>query len=255
LIPSPTLEKANYIELYDINGNKITSFLYENKSEYTEIESLNGYTYQAFVAIEDKKFFSHKGFDINRNIQSFFINLFSLSIKQGASTISQQYARNTLLNNKRTLSRKLKEAFYTIQIERKYTKKQILEGYLNSLYFGHGLTGISAASKYYFNKKPQDLTIAESAMLAGICNAPSIYSPKINLEKANQRKSLVLYQMLMQNKISQKEYQDALKETINYSFEKAISTNFDYYKDSLINELKSLNLYTKTLNSGYPSYI
>ena len=176
LIPSPTLNKTNFIEIYDNKGELIYSELYQYESNYIQLNLLNSYTPQAFIAIEDKNFYNHKGFDIKRNIQSFFINLFSLSIKQGASTITQQYARNTLLNPKRTLSRKLKEAFYTIQIERKYTKNQILEGYLNSLYFGHGLTGIDAASQYYFGKSPYELTIAESAMLAGVCNAPSFYS-------------------------------------------------------------------------------
>ena len=245
LVPAPILKKVNYIELYDNNNQKIYSELYKYESQYTPLEFINAYTYNAFIAIEDKNFYKHNGFDISRNIQALLINLFSLSIKQGASTISQQYARNTLLTNKRTISRKIKEAFYTIQIERKYSKKQILEGYLNSLYFGHGLIGIDAASKYYFNKKPEYLTIAESAMLAGICNAPSLYSPKINPQNANSRKNLVLYQMFTQDYISSKEYQEALKETINYNFNKENKNNFHYYKDAVINELKNLNLYTK----------
>jgi len=256
LIPSPALDKTNYIELYDSNGERIYTELYEYESEYVDLELLNNYTYQAFISIEDKNFYKHNGFDIKRNIKSFFVNLFSMSIKQGASTISQQYARNTLLNNKRTLSRKIKEAFYTIQIERKYTKNQILEGYLNSLYFGHGLTGIDAASKFYFGKSPYDLTIAESAMLAGICNAPSIYSPKIDFKNANTRKERVLYQMFTQNYITDKQYQTALKEKINYNFNKLPQTNLNYYIDSVINELKELNLYSKeNLRKGLKVYI
>jgi len=256
LTPSPILDKSNYIEFYDTEGNRIYNELYEYESEYVNLSLLNNYTYNAFISIEDKNFYNHKGFDLKRNIQAFFINLFSFSIKQGASTITQQYARNTLLNNKRTLSRKIKEAFYTIQIERKYSKKQILEGYLNSLYFGHGLTGIDAASKYYFNKSPYELTIAESALLAGVCNAPSLYSPKINLENANKRKNLVLYQMLIQNHITKEEYQKALKEEISYNFNKTNKNNFYYYKDAAINELKSLKLYTKeNLNKGLKVYI
>lgn len=255
LIPSPNLNKNNYLELYDTYNNKIYSELYEYPSEYIPIDYLNPYTYNAFISIEDKNFYNHNGFDIKRNIQAFLINLFSISIKQGASTITQQYARNTLLNNKRTLSRKIKEAFYTIQIERKYSKKQILEGYLNSLYFGHGLTGVYAASKYYFGKHPTELTIAESAMLAGICNAPSIYSPKINLENANNRKRLILYQMFTQNHISSIQYKKALKEEIKYIFNKEEKNNFYYYKDYVINELKSLNLYTKNnLTKGLKVY-
>lgn len=247
LIPPPLLDKTNYIELYDINGEKIYSQLYKVESNYTNLESLNPYTYHAFIAIEDKNFYQHSGFDIGRNIQAFFINLFSLSIKQGASTITQQYARNTLLSTEKTLGRKIKEAFYTIQIERKYSKNKILEGYLNSLYFGHGLTGIDAASKYYFNKKPEDLTIAESAMLAGLCNAPSIYSPYINKSKATSRQRLVLYQMLIEDYITKEEYQKALNEEISYSFQKNAITNFNYYKDAVISELTSLNLYNTTL--------
>lgn len=245
LLPTPILEKTNYIEIYDENENLIYSELFKNESTYIDLENLNSYTYNAFIAIEDKNFYKHKGFDIFRNIKAFFVNLFSFSIKQGASTISQQYARNTLLTNKRTLSRKIKEAFYTIQIERKYTKNEILEGYLNSLYFGHGLTGIDSASHYYFNKSPYDLTIAESALLAGICNAPSIYSPANNLDKAKARQELVLYNMLLQDYITQKQYQQALKEKITYNLEKKQLTNLNYHKDAIINELDTLNLYTK----------
>jgi len=255
IYPTPVLEKNNYIELYDKDNNLIYSELYKNKSVYTDLETLNPYTYNAFIAIEDKNFYKHNGFDIKRNIEAFFINLFSLKIKQGASTISQQYARNTLLSTERTLSRKIKEAFYTIQIERKYSKKQILEGYLNSLYFGHGLTGIDSASNFYFGKNPNELTIAESAMLAGICNAPSIYSPSKNLDKALSRQRLVLYQMLIQNYINQDEYQQALNENITYNLSKNTNSNFNYYKDSILNELTSLNLYNKeNLQKGMKIY-
>ena len=255
LIPAPKLNKANYLEIYDKENNLIYSELYNNESNYIQIENLNDYTYNAFVAIEDKNFYKHKGFDLLRNIQAFFINLFSFSIKQGASTISQQYARNTLLSTEKTLSRKIKEAFYTIQIERKYTKQEILEGYLNSLYFGHGLTGIDNASYYYFAKSPYELTTAESAMIAGICNAPSIYSPKINIDNAIKRQRLVLYQMLIQNYITQKEYQQALKEELKYNFEKHSLTNFNYYKDTIINELEKLNIYSKNnLQKGLKIY-
>ena len=255
LIPSPVLAKVNNIELYDNTGNKMYQQLYNYESEYIPLSSLKSYVYNAFVAIEDQNFYNHKGFDLKRNIKAFFINLFSFSIKQGASTITQQYARNTLLNNNRTLSRKIKEAFYTIQIERKYTKEQILEGYINSLYFGHGITGIDGASKFYFNKSPSELTVAESAILAGVCNAPSIYSPKINLENANKRKNLVLYHMFTQNYISAEEYQNALNESISYSFNKISSTNFYYYKDCVINELNELNLYTnENLRKGLKVY-
>lgn len=255
LIESPTLQKTNYIEIYDNNDNLIYSELYNNNSNYISLNSLNDYTYNAFIAIEDKNFYKHKGFDILRNIKSFFINLFSLSIKQGASTISQQYARNTLLNNKRTITRKLKEAFYTIQIERKYSKSHILEGYLNSLYFGHGLTGIDSASKYYFNKSPIDLTIAESAMLAAICNAPSIYSPAINEAKAISRQKYVLYLMLTEDYINKEEYQNALKEKLNYYLIKEKKDNFYYYKDIVINMLNDLNISTKNnLNKGLKIY-
>lgn len=255
IIPAPNLNKTNYIEIYDNKNKLIFTQLYETESTYSNIDSLNDYTYNAFIAIEDRNFYKHKGFDFLRNIKAFFTNLFSFSIKQGASTISQQYARNTLLNTEKTLSRKIKEAFYTIQIERKYSKKEILEGYLNSLYFGHGLTGIDSASNYYFNKPPQQLTIAESAMLAGLCNAPSIYSPKIDEEKSTYRQRFVLYQMLTQNYITKEEYQNALNEQLTFNFKKKTTTPFNYYKDALINELESLNLYTKeNLQKGIKIY-
>lgn len=255
IITTPKLNKTNYIEIYDNNNNLIYTELYGYESNYIHLDSLNSYTYNAFIAIEDEDFYKHNGFNISRNIQALLKNFFSLSIKEGASTITQQYARNTLLSTEKTLSRKIKEAFYTIQIERKYSKKKILEGYLNSLYFGHGLTGIDAASNYYFGKTANNLTVAESAMLAAICNAPSIYSPKINITNANNRKSLVLYKMLIQNYITKAQYQTALKEKINYNFNKIDNSNFYYYKNAVIDELKKLNIYNKkNLQKGIKVY-
>jgi membrane peptidoglycan carboxypeptidase len=233
------MPKNHTITFLDKNDNYFFEINNANKQSYITIENIDEDIINAIISIEDKNFYKHSGFDILRNIKAFFTNLFSFSIKQGASTISQQYARNTLLSTEKTLSRKIKEAFYTIQIERKYTKSQILEGYLNSLYLGHGLTGIDSASYYYFNKSAYDLTIAESAMLAGICNAPSIFSPKINLNNAIERQKLVLYRMLSEDYITQQEYQKALKEELTYSFEKQESSNLNYYKDSIINENNS----------------
>ena len=256
LIPAPIIDKYSYIEFYDNENNLIYTYLNSYESTYIRLEELNEYTYNAFIAIEDDDFYEHSGFDIKRNIHSAIINIFSGSIKQGASTISQQYARNVLLNNERTISRKIKEAFYTIQIEKEYSKKKILEGYLNSLYFGHGLIGINAASYYYFNKHPSSLSIAESAMLAGLCNAPSIYSPKISTENATKRKNLVLYKMLIEDFITPQDYQTALKESLTFNFNKKIKTNLNYYIDAAISELKENNVLTKrNLQKGLKVYL
>ena len=176
-IPISTIYRANHIEFYDKNNNLIASEIENKPGEYVYLTELNDYTLKAFIAFEDKNFYAHKGFDSLRIIKSFFNNILTLSFNQGASTITQQYARTIFLSNKKSISRKLKEAYYTIKIENKYSKDQILEGYLNTIYLGHGCYGIDAASNYYFGKSSKQLSLSESAILASLASSPSSSSP------------------------------------------------------------------------------
>src|SRR5699024_5276042 len=140
----------------------------------------------------------------------------SLSLKEGASTLTQQYARNLFLTQEKTWLRKVKEAFYTIRLEMFYSKEEILEGYLNTIYFGHGAYGIEAASMHFFHKNANELTLAEAAMLAGIPKGPTYYSPLNDEERAKKRQERILSLMLEQEVISKDAYEEARNEELHY---------------------------------------
>ena len=190
--------------LYDINGEVIDKVIRENR-EIVKIDKIPKSLQMAFVTIEDRKFYSHHGFDVKRTGKAILINVVKMKKAQGGSTITQQLARNAFLTLEKTMTRKVKEAIITLEIERKYTKDEILEKYLNEIYFGEGAYGVQTASKIFFNKDVSKLNLAESAMLAGIPNAPSIYSPNVNPELAKKRQQKVLDAMVKYGYISKAE--------------------------------------------------
>lgn len=151
---------------------------------------------QAIVAIEDERFYQHHGIDFKGLARAAYQNIVSGEIVQGGSTITQQLAKNLYLGPERTVGRKFKEVYYTLQLERKYTKEEILNMYLNHVYFGQGAYGVEAAAKTYFNKSAADLTLGESAMLAGLPRAPSYYAPTTNFKGAKERQRVVLARMV-----------------------------------------------------------
>ncbi len=196
--------------------NNVT--LYDNQNEqfapttagFTRLivpyNSLPTHTIRAFVDTEDKRFFSHNGFDYKRIVKSVYNNMRARSFKQGASTISQQLIKNTHLSQEKTLKRKLAEWKLTRKLERKYSKEEILEKYLNVIYFGHSCFGIRAASFYYFGKTPQELDVADSAILAGLVKSPNNYSPFKNAENCQKRKARVLRAMKENGSITEEEF-------------------------------------------------
>ena len=244
-IPSPTIYKSNYIEIYDKDNNLITTQIKNKPGEYIYLDELDDYTINAFIAFEDKNFYSHHGFDFFRMIKSFFTNLFSFSFSQGASTITQQYARTIFLSNKKSITRKLKEAYYTIKLETKYNKNEILQGYLNTIYLGHGCYGIDAASRYYFNKSSKDLTLQEAATLASLPSSPSTSSPYLNYKKSKERKNKVLKEMKNEGYITLYEYKDAINQDINLNNKHYLETNLSYYLDAIKEEINNLNINLK----------
>lgn len=250
-IPTPTIYKSNYIEFYDINNNLINSQINNKEGEYIHLNDLSSHTINAFIAFEDKNFYKHKGFDILRIVKSLFKNIITLSFNQGASTITQQYARTIFLSNKKSIVRKIKEAYYTIKLEAKYSKTQILEGYLNTIYLGHGCYGIDAASKYYFNKSAKELSLEEAATLASLPSSPTNSSPYINYQKSKERKQLVLQAMKEEGYISLFEYKDAANKDINLSINHSIETNINYYLDKVKEDINSLNI---SMNKGIKVY-
>lgn len=180
-----------------------------------DISDIPQHTIDAFVSIEDNRFFSHHGYDPLRIAKAAFKNITSFKYKEGASTITQQLVKNTQLSPEKKLSRKINEIRIAREIERKYEKEKILERYLNVIYFGKNIYGISNASYAFFNKNVSELDIPESALLAGIINNPSLYNPHLNLEKSLNRRNLVLKQMLKYEKITQTQYDEAINTQIN----------------------------------------
>lgn len=198
------------IQLFDENGERIKETASFEGTNIVKGESLNEYTKDAFISIEDKRFYNHNGLDYKRILAATLHNIKSRSFKEGASTISQQLIKNTHLTGEKTIRRKLKEIKLTRQLEKKYSKDQILEMYLNSIYFGHSCFGISSAAEYYFGKTPADLDIAESAMLGGIIKSPNHYSPFKDRKKCKQRRDAVIEAMYKQGYITKTEKIKAL---------------------------------------------
>ncbi len=159
------------------------------------LNEMNPAIIEATIAIEDRKFYRHHGFDVLRIGSAILKNIENGAKSQGASTITQQYARNLFLSHDKTWQRKWNEAIYALRLEMNYTKEEILEGYLNTIYYGHGAYGIEAAANYYFHKSANDLTIPQAAMLVGIPKGPMYYSPIRNYERAKERQQLVLNAM------------------------------------------------------------
>lgn len=247
-LPIKHVYKENYVEYYDVNGNLLTSEIKEKTSKYIHLKDLNNYTIDAFIAYEDKNFYSHRGFDFLRIIKSFLTNIVNSNISSGASTITQQYARISFLNNEKTLMRKIKEAYYTIKLESKYSKDEILEGYLNQIYLGHGCYGIECASNYYFNKSSKDLTLNESALLASLASSPTKSSPINNYSLAMIRKNRVLEAMYKEKYISKNEYHLNSKNDVTLNVQKESKNNIHYYLDRVKFEIKQLNIpYNKGL--------
>ena len=228
---------VNSVIFFDKNSNEITDVSLETDKSTAKISDLPSYIKYAFISTEDKGFYSHNGIDYKRVVKAGLKNVISLSYKEGASTISQQLIKNTHLTNEKTLKRKATEIKLTKQLENQYSKDEILELYLNSIYFGENCFGINKASQLYFNKSSIDLSIADSAMLAAIIKAPSTYSPYNNSIKCKTRRDFVLSNMLSQGYISENEYSKAVSSPIPVEYFK---TNTSSYLRQAYNELQDI---------------
>lgn len=200
--------------IYDKNNN-VVDVLEAESRDAVKLEDVSPYVKEAFLAIEDKKFYSHHGLHFKGIIRAVLTNFLKGKATQGGSSITQQLAKNAFLTPERTFSRKVKEAILTYQIERTYTKDEILERYLNEIYFGSGSYGIKNAADQYFRKDPKDLNIAEAALLAGIPNRPTKYDPNRSLENTLHRQQIILKEMFEDGRITKEEYEEALA----YKFE------------------------------------
>ncbi len=191
--------------IYDSAGNEIAIIHATENRVPVKIEQIPMNLQNAFVAIEDNRFYEHKGVDPRGLVRAAYTNIVRQEIAEGGSTITQQLAKNAYLTQDRTYKRKIQEIFLALQLEKQYTKQEILELYLNQIYFGQGAYGVQAASKTYFGKNVEDLTLGECAMLAGIPKSPNYYSPFNNINAALERRNTVLDQMVTYGYISYNE--------------------------------------------------
>ncbi|WP_053366416.1 transglycosylase domain-containing protein [Bacillus sp. FJAT-27245] len=243
--------------IYDRDGVKAAEVT-ANRIGGTKIDELPDRVKNAVISIEDERFYEHHGFDVRGIARAFFGNLFAGRITGGGSTITQQLAKNALLSPEQTYRRKAEELFLAAKLEHTYKKDEILEMYLNQVYFGSGAWGIGSASQRYFNKNIKDVTISEAALLAGLLQAPSAYDPFNHYDRALKRRNVVLAKMHELNKISDAEYKRAVKENIALSDGQGtkVKRKYPYYVDAVINEASKKYGLTQDeiLTRGYRIY-
>lgn len=183
--------------------NRVTEIT--TKENFIKFDNLSEYYRNAVIAVEDHRFYDHGPVDFIAICRAFYTNLKNKELQEGGSTITQQVAKNIIFSQEQTWTRKLGEIFAAYDLEKNYTKNQIFEIYVNTAYFGEGYYGIYEASHRYYKKEPKDLTLDEASMLAGIPNAPSIYSPNVNINLAKKRQAHVIKKMQEYGYISQEQ--------------------------------------------------
>nr|WP_226584090.1 PBP1A family penicillin-binding protein [Halobacillus litoralis] len=239
--PKPTI-------IYGQNG-EMASKIAQSSIEGVSLEKIPDHTIQAVISTEDQNFYKHNGLNYFGIGRALFQNIASGEVVAGGSTITQQLAKNVFLTQDRTLSRKFREMTITKKIERSYSKDEILERYLNHIYYGEGAWGIQKASKTYFGKDVSELTLNESALLAGLIKAPSVLSPVKNMDQSIERRNLVLSLMVEEGYITEDEFKHAKNERVVLDRTDSKDTykgNYPYYVDHVIDE--AINKYDLTEN-------
>lgn len=223
-------------QVFDMNGQLISKLFEENRI-VVSINNMSPYIQQAIIANEDSRFYNHIGIDPIGIIRAMWVNLRSGGLVEGGSTLTQQLAKNMFLTQERTFTRKIKEIFLAILIERKFSKQEILQAYLNQVYFGEGAYGVEASAQVYFGKHANELTLAESALLAGLPRGPNVYSPYVDNKAALERRATVLAGMLKEGYITQQQLEAAEKEPIVLTGKKKRTIQASYFIDYVANEL------------------
>lgn len=224
-------------QFYDIKGNAIYTTLSEERRIPVTIDKIPKHVQKAFIAIEDNRFYEHSGIDYRGTARALLYTLSGKEI-QGGSTITQQLAKNAFLTQERSIVRKIKEAFIAKELEHKYTKDEILNMYLNQIYFGQGAYGIESASMYYFGKHVQNLDIAEAATLAAIPKSPNYYNPFENPKESKTRQELVIDQMVKYNFITEEQGKEAKSEALKYNtYNKSKGLPRSYFFDMIIQKV------------------
>lgn len=249
-IDKAKLASLNQTATFYDSDNQVIETAHTKK--YTTLANISPDCVNAFIAVEDKNFYQHHGLSYPRIVKALMNNVMAGYSKEGASTITQQLIKNTHLTNEKTLQRKIREAVLALKLEQYYTKEEIMELYLNAIYFGNNLYGIASASEFYFNKTPAELSIAEGAGLAGIIKNPSKYNPLTNHENFVKRAQLVLKLMHEQNLITDQQYQDALLDPLTISTPTDLWLGATYQSAALKEASQILNLSESDIvNYGY----
>ena len=230
----PDIQPSYTTHIYDIKGNEIAVVHAEEDREPATIDKVPNHLKNAFLAVEDARFYQHIGIDVRGIMRALWENIRHQSVMEGGSTITQQLARNYYLTQEQSYHRKIQEMFLALKIEHRHTKDEILELYLNQIYFGRGAYGVQAASKAYFGKNVEDLDLNECAMLAGIPKSPNYYSPMDNMEAAQERKAVVLNQMAKYGYISASTAQKTAAEEVHLAKPVPKEGKANYFVDYVI---------------------
>ena len=247
LSPKLDIKTSGSLYLYDNNNDLI--YQGSRNNEWADLEDISSYLIDATIAVEDKNFYKHHGFDYLRIAKAMYLNIKNGYIVQGASTISQQYIKNLYLDFDQTWKRKIEEAFLTLELEVHYDKDDILEGYLNTINYGQGNLGIVNAAAYYFNKKPSELSLEEAIMLAGISKSPAHYNPVSDYDACIQRAKIVAQAMLNNNYIDEDTYNSLFNESIEI-YGQSKTNNLQmlmYYQDAVLDELSTISSISESL--------
>ncbi|WNF37418.1 transglycosylase domain-containing protein [Bacillaceae bacterium IKA-2] len=214
--------------MYDANENVISEIYSSKNRIYIPYQEIPTYFIEAIIATEDQHFFSHKGFDMSGIARALFVNAENQEIKQGGSTVTQQLVKNIYLSSERTYNRKLTELLYAYQLEKMFSKEEIIELYLNTIYFQNGVYGVAAASQFYFSLPVDELSLAEIAFLSAVPNNPTLFNPLLQIENTQVRQNWILTKMQEMNFIDQTQYSQAVSEKIKLLLSKKIDFFPDY---------------------------
>ena len=240
-MPAPDITMNTYVVFYDINGEVFLEEMIPNRRKFAPLEEISQHVIDGFIATEDRNFWEHNGFYYPSILRSVIANIRAGENIQGGSTITQQYARNLMVDFERSTRRKLREAAYTIRLEEAHEKEEILEGYLNTINFGHGIYGIEDAAHFYFGISATKLNLAQSSILIGIPKGPSVYSPINNYDNARERQMIVLEAMVETEKITKYEKEEALKQELYFIGRRPVDEGINYYFiDAVLRETEQL---------------
>ena len=233
--------------VYDAKGREISRFFEQNR-ESLPLHQVPQTVIDAVISVEDARFYNHRGIDLRAIARAVWADIRGGGYRQGASTITQQLARNAFLNQRRELMRKIREAIYAVKIERQFSKDQILEAYLNTIYMGHGAYGIESAAKTYFSKSVKELSLSETAMITAIIRSPGFYDPYLHPDRARERRGVVLDQMVKYGKLSEARAQAAKAKPLGVTVLKPRQRRAAYFMEYIQRQLGKTGIQPEELD-------